>query len=994
MPCPPFRFASAIVFALLATSAGIAQQASYPSPLLKAVQPPGGQKGTTVEVTLVGDDLDEAKSLYFSDSKLKAERIPDPPVDPKQKNPPPPPLKFRITIPADAAPGLHDLRVIGKWGISNPRAFAVGVLPEIEEKEPNNDVPEAQPIAIGTIANGVIANKTDVDYYTLTGKKGQRLVIACAASRIDSKLSADLRVFSLQGRELAAGKFYREGDAVVSVTLPEDGEYLIRLCEFAYQEGGPESVYRLHVSDKPWLDSAYPPVVEAGKATPVTLFGRNLPGGSPAAEFRGRDMLKTTVTAPATPTPFPGRLLPRVGSVEGFGYSLDGSNPVWLVRAKGPLVLDNEDNDSSDKAQAVPFPCDICGRFEKRADRDHYTFTAKKDDVVVVEGFADRLRSPVDLYFTIRRTDNGQMLGEFDVHPELPATVDRFFTYSDDPLARLTIPVDGTFEIVVANRGSASRPGPRDIYWLNLRQENPDFHLVLVGNHESGAGLTLQRGSSQAVQVVCFRQDGYDGEITLTAEGLPAGVTCEPQVLGPKLYQGAVVLSAASNAADWTGEFRITGTATIDGKKVTRSAQAGCLVFPAPNNAAAVSRLSRSLCLAVRDPGPFRVSAPNAPLAIPVGGTATVKVKVDKQNPTMKDPVAIDLIAAPPQSNGKFINFGKVNVSPDKDGEMKIQIPTNAPPGLYSLVFRGNGKYTIDDPTTKKKRNTQYVAVTQPIALTVFTSACELDFDQAPVSIKPGSETVLPVKLKRLHGYDGTFTLELVPPSGSTGVSVANVTIPAGASEAKLVLKCAANAKPAKNLAFTLRATAKIGNSTLREESKLMIELDDGKPDNVKTIALIPEAAPSWRYIGDVKGNDWLKADFDDKAWKDVKAPFGNGEPEVGNRKGTEIAEKGQPVYCRRAFDVPAEILKEKGVAFRLKVASDNSAVVSINGKTADEDSGDHEFSYWNRDVVIPATLLQPGRNVIAVRVDNSAGSSDLYFDLELSAEVPLPAGK
>jgi hypothetical protein len=74
---------------------------------------------------------------------------------------------------------------------------------------------------------------------------------------------------------------------------------------------------------------------------------------------------------------------------------------------------------------------------------------------------------------------------------------------------------------------------------------------------------------------------------------------------------------------------------------------------------------------------------------------------------------------------------------------------------------------------------------------------------------------------------------------------------------------------------------------------------------------------------------------------------------------------------------------------FSLEVASDNSAEVYINGQLVDKDEEDHEFAYWNRTVPAPAKLLRPGRNVVAVLVHNSSGSSDLYFDLALTARVP-----
>ncbi len=96
----------------------------------------------------------------------------------------------------------------------------------------------------------------------------------------------------------------------------------------------------------------------------------------------------------------------------------------------------------------------------------------------------------------------------------------------------------------------------------------------------------------------------------------------------------------------------------------------------------------------------------------------------------------------------------------------------------------------------------------------------------------------------------------------------------------------------------------------------------------------------------------------------------------------------GQPVCFRHDLIVPAEMLKTKGVTCRLMVASDDNATVYLNGKLVDKDDADHEFSYWNRDIDIPTELLQPGRNVVAVVVNNTSGSSDLFFDLAVLAQT------
>src|SRR4051794_35817073 len=62
---------------LAAGSVGAQQQTppGLPSPRLLVVIPSGGRAGTTVEVTLTGQDLDNPQGLLFSHSGIRAERI-------------------------------------------------------------------------------------------------------------------------------------------------------------------------------------------------------------------------------------------------------------------------------------------------------------------------------------------------------------------------------------------------------------------------------------------------------------------------------------------------------------------------------------------------------------------------------------------------------------------------------------------------------------------------------------------------------------------------------------------------------------------------------------------------------------------------------------------------------------------------------------------------------------------------------------------------------
>jgi hypothetical protein len=165
----------------------------------------------------------------------------------------------------------------------------------------------------------------------------------------------------------------------------------------------------------------------------------------------------------------------------------------------------------------------------------------------------------------------------------------------------------------------------------------------------------------------------------------------------------------------------------------------------------------------------------------------------------------------------------------------------------------------------------------------------------------------------------------------------------------------------------------------------------------VKTFKLIAESTAGWKFLpqAEVKGDAWRKPDFDDAKWRTGKAPVGYGEDEIPKRKGTVVKEQGVSFVFRRAFDVPSDLLAQKGVTFQLKVASDDHADVYLNGAAVDKDPvEDHEFAYWNREVEIPLKHVKSGRNVVAVFVKNHLGSSDIYLDMEISAEVPLPKKK
>jgi hypothetical protein len=847
LPCVSGGLLLVLIFA------GSAPAQTYAPPHLLFVSPPGGKAGTSFDVTVTGQNLEDAAGLFFSQAGIKAEYLggggastakPSGMKKPNPKGGPQRSMKFRVTVAGEVRPGFHDLRLVTRGGISNPRAFVVGDLKEFVETEPNDDVPQAQTVDLNCTVSGVISNPTDVDYFAFSGKKGQRVVVSCLTTSIDSKLPASVEIYSSSGSYLGSGRGYRDNDALADCVLPADGDYHVRIASFTYTAGGPEYFYRLTISTAPWIDAVFPAVIEPGRTAEVAVYGRNLPGGKldPDSKVDGRVLEKATVSvkAPADALPrqrldFTGFLSPSASGLDGFEFRLRNdagiSNPVLLTYAAGPVVLDQGDNDSVENAQKVTVPCEIAGRIEKRSDRDWYVFHANKGDVYSIELAGDRLGSPLDLYFTLR-DPQGKVITEQDDANEVLSP--QFFSRTfDPPRYRFTASADGDYQILVSSRDAYVQSGPRHGYQLRITPEQPDFRLItmppanVLPQQQQPAlpgGTVVGQHGNQALQVFVWRRDGFNGDIELTGKDLPPGVTVAPQVLTAAQKTGILVLSAAADARAWTGPIRVIGTAKVRGQTLVREARPATITWSVPQiNIPAVSRLDRSLVLAVRDQAPFTLEAIQSKFTALPGDRITVPLKLSRNWPSVKGPVQVTALALPPA-----LTFQNLTLAPGKDASTKaaVSVKTAAAPGMYTLVLNGQ----VQGVQQKGGRRVNPGGIFQPstpISITVLPKQlAKLTVTPASAKLEPGTETTLLVKVSRLYEFDGPFAVRLVD---AKGLSAEEVKIPAGRNEVKLILSAAPDMPVGNHPNVVIRATADFQGHVIVHEAKLGVNVVKGK---------------------------------------------------------------------------------------------------------------------------------------------------------------------
>ena len=695
-----------------------------PTPRLLYVMPMGGAPGDEVTLTVTGQDLNDADGLHFDFPGAKVEAVGSataPAMDLKGKKgkgaSPIASFKFKVTLPANAPLGIHDVRVVNKWGVSNPRAFVVGDQKEMVEQENNDDVEKAQKVEMNSTINGVIAAPTDVDYYQFAGKKGEHVVLSCLATSIDSKLPAALQLFTAKGALLGFNRAYQNSDAMLDVILPADGDYQVRVFSFAYTSGGPDYSYRLTVSTAPWIEAAFPSVVEPGKETDVTIYGHNLPGGKldPMATSDGQPMQKANVKvkAPAGEAgqrlAYRGAILPNMSSLDGMTLTVKNksgtSNPFLLTFAQAPVVKEGEGNDTMESPQKVSAPCEISGRIDKKNDRDWFAFAAKKGDVFSIEVFGDRLGSGMDLYMQVRNPAGNQLAEQDDTQDILS---NQLYTRTDDPQRyRLQANADGEYKVLVAARDAFTQFGPRFAYQLRITREQPDFRLVAMppGVTQPDAA-TVGQGGHQAWLLHVWRLDGFDEEITLSAEGLPMGVNLKPQVIPRGQKVVPIVVSASPEAQPWTGAVKIVGTASVNGKKLVRETRAATVSWPTiALNVAAISRIDRELVLAVREKAPFVVKPTVDKVTVQQGEKINIPVKLTRQTEAAKGAVILTGFGLPTGMTMQpvTINADKDTATATIDGKVTLQA------GTYTIVLRGQ-----TGALPKQNQQNQNLGIVQP----------------------------------------------------------------------------------------------------------------------------------------------------------------------------------------------------------------------------------------------------------------------------------------
>ncbi len=487
---------------------GFSSPAFAAPPTITHLYPAGAQRGTTTEVTVAGT-LDATTKVWVGGAGVSAEVVKG---------------KFAVTVAKDAVPGTYWLRAHNAEGASALRPFVVGVLPEMAEKEPNDDFKKPQALDSSTITvNGRLEKSGDVDCFAVPLKKGQTLVASLQANRVlNSPIDGMLQILSADGFVLEENNDFHGLDPQLAFTAKKDGTYIARVYAFPAMPdasiryfGSDACVYRLTLTTGAFADFALP-VREPDAPLRADVLGWNIPK-------TGKRLL-----------------VPKLAPGEAFAALSDPeiANTVPLRIEPHPHFVDMDQRDRLAPKYEVPFS--LTTRLPAKGAARRLPLSLKKGQALTIQAESRALGLAVNPVIEVFDKDDKR------VARAEPAKL------NGDSVLTFNPPADGAYSIAVSDLygggGSA-----RDVFTLRVLVAEPDYNLAVAADR-----FTITPGQPTTIPVKVNRLNEFAKNVEISAEGLPEGVKLE--VAKPAKAQAGVVTVSLAAEKPWSGSFRLIGT--------------------------------------------------------------------------------------------------------------------------------------------------------------------------------------------------------------------------------------------------------------------------------------------------------------------------------------------------------------------------------------------------------------------------------------------------
>ena len=497
---------------------------------------------------------------------------------------------LEVATSSETRPGLHHFRLVGPTGVSNSLSLHL-VNQELQDEveSPHQRPSQAQEISLPAIVNGTIEEKGELDYYSFEVEAGETLafqVLSGFELGVSYWAQTEIRLYEpyqswfgtdrarplvLKGPRLSwepirvrSTSFDRRDFVTQFVLYP--------LLEHRFEKAGR---YLLSVGTflgRSW-DNSYQ--LRVGPARNETVSRRVIGAFGQPAHADPADWLERDSTTLRQFGSFYRRLGDdrlaelKTRSVTASSSGSDASPTMASTR-------DQEPNDSAEAAQELPLPSFAEGRIDFPGDVDRFRFRVGAGQSVAIEVETPRLAPPhfspwlkvLDAKGEVVTHNIYREYGGNGIDPN--KTIERKTLHTFDK--------EGDYWLLVRDVTDHAW-GDEYQYRILIRPQVPHLGRMEVSLGvfsvssqliEMTDRLNLKPGESRRLTLVADLEEGFDGEVLVEVDGLPAGMRVQ-----------------ASTPASWSGllvqgiQYRPPGEHIVDPKSHRPKRKAVTLVLQA-----------------------------------------------------------------------------------------------------------------------------------------------------------------------------------------------------------------------------------------------------------------------------------------------------------------------------------------------------------------------------------------------------------------------------
>ena len=772
----------------------LAMSAFAESPHVSYIFPAGGQRGAEVSYKVGGHYLHEGCPFEMTGPGVSAsariERtktvwfegplIPQPASQRKEDYPND--YLGSVKIAKGAPLGFRRWRVNTSQGVTSRMKFVVGDLPEVTEEEIDGE-PIPTSVQLPVTINGRIFPREDVDIWTFDAEAGKRISCEVNAARIGSPLDSRIEIRGPDGSVLTENVDALGVDSFVQFVAPMAGRYECRIHDIEF--GGLQHyVYRLTIRKGPYLKSVYPLGGQRGDSVTIQLSGTDLP------------MNQANIAIPKN-------------SARQFNLSLPNvaSNNVTLVAGNLPEHLEVEPNDATDsvKPEAVSLKSGMVfnGRIDKPGDIDLFRFSAEVGKTLLLEVQSSRLGTELDSVLSVLSSDGKQLKLNDDLAGGIP-----------DSRIVWKVPSGESFFAQIRDQFD-HLGGSRFAYRISI-SEVSEQHFELKLPLDT---VNIEQGAETKLKIGIDRSFGFKGEVELSAEDLPDGVTVEPVRITTNRQDAQLVIKVDESAMPQIARLKVVGK-TVDiepesKREATFAATAGH--HPVPG-----------LTLGVAIKTPFRIYSPFETRYASRGTTYTRHYNIDRGD--FEGPIEIEADDRQVR-HLQGVTGQKVIVPP---GESEFDYTVSLPPwmeiGRTSRFCLMGSAFVTDGSGTRHRVSFSSHAQDDQVIVLVDPVRISLQLPTSTFVVKRGGSIRIPVKIQRGTGLAGAVRIHVSSPPHLKGWSVEPIVVAADEDFGMLSLRVDQKSSHTFNSPLVVNAVLKDANGKpIRTESRISIRLQDAQ---------------------------------------------------------------------------------------------------------------------------------------------------------------------